>query len=172
VIGLAGSLAGGGVWNPVLAGWTYAGDLLVFGALAVSFPVAILTRSPGCELRALPWVAGGRQEQQRSRRQLAVGLADGLAGAVAQQGAVGEPGERVVQGLVLVFGGLAFGVPLVADHDHPEHSQQPKAGSKRDRGATSTVGLTSGDGPCDILISRWWDGEQADPSRPRTWCCG
>ena len=26
------------VWNPVLAGWTYAGDLLVWGALAVSFP--------------------------------------------------------------------------------------------------------------------------------------
>jgi hypothetical protein len=29
---LAGYLTGGGVWNPVLAGWTYAGDLLVWGA--------------------------------------------------------------------------------------------------------------------------------------------
>ena len=46
-IGLAGSLAGGGVWYPALAGWTYADDLLVWGALAVSFPAAILTRSPG-----------------------------------------------------------------------------------------------------------------------------
>src|SRR5215218_5695272 len=48
----AGRLPDGGVWNPVLAGWTYAGDLLVWGALAASFPVAILTRSPGCELGA------------------------------------------------------------------------------------------------------------------------
>ena len=46
-VGLAGYLIGGGVWNPVLAAWTYAGDLLVWGALAVSFPVAILARSPG-----------------------------------------------------------------------------------------------------------------------------
>jgi hypothetical protein len=53
-IGLAGYLTGGGVRNPVLAGWAYAGDLLVWGALAVSFPVAIVTRSPGCELAALP----------------------------------------------------------------------------------------------------------------------
>jgi hypothetical protein len=59
--GLAGSLAGGGVWNPVLAGWTYAGDLLVWGAVADLFPVAILTRSPGCELGALPWLLAGRQ---------------------------------------------------------------------------------------------------------------
>ena len=53
-IGLAGYLTGDAVWNPVLAGWTYAGDLLAWGALAVSFPVAIFTRSPGCELGALP----------------------------------------------------------------------------------------------------------------------
>src|SRR5215218_4362142 len=64
-IGLAGYLTGGGVWNPVLAGWTYAGDLLAWGALAVSFPVAILTRSPGCELGALPWLLAGRERGPR-----------------------------------------------------------------------------------------------------------
>jgi hypothetical protein len=42
-IGLAGYPTGAAVWNPVLAGWTYAGDLLVWGALAVSFPVAVVT---------------------------------------------------------------------------------------------------------------------------------
>ncbi len=73
-IGLAGYLAGGRVWNPVLAGWTYAGDLLVFGALAVSFPVAVLTRSPGCELGVLPWLLGGRQSEASPRPGCAVGL--------------------------------------------------------------------------------------------------
>ncbi len=74
VIGLAGHLAGGRLWNPVLAGWVYAGDLLVFGALAVSFLVAVLTRSPGCELGALPWVLGGRQGEAAPRPGCAVGL--------------------------------------------------------------------------------------------------
>jgi hypothetical protein len=73
-IGLVGSLAGGGVWNPVLAAWTYAGDLLAWGALAVSFPVAIVTRSPGCELGALPWLLGGREGEAAPRRGCAVGL--------------------------------------------------------------------------------------------------
>ena len=73
-IGLAGSLTGDGVWNPALAGWTYAGDLLAWGALAVSFPVAIVTRSPGCELGALPWLLGGRQGSAAPRLGCAVGL--------------------------------------------------------------------------------------------------
>jgi hypothetical protein len=73
-IGLIGYLAGGGVWNPVLAGWAYAGDLLAWGALAVSFPVAIVTRSPGCELGALPWLLGGREGEAAPRRGCAVGL--------------------------------------------------------------------------------------------------
>jgi hypothetical protein len=60
--------------EPVLAGWTYAGDLLVWGALAVSFPVAILTRSPGCELGALPWLFGGREGEAAPRPGCAVGL--------------------------------------------------------------------------------------------------
>ena len=74
VIGLAGFLTGGGVWNPVLAGWTYAGDLLFWGALAVSFPVAVFTRSPGCELGALPWLLAGRQGGAAPRPGCAVGL--------------------------------------------------------------------------------------------------
>jgi len=73
-IGLAGYLTGGGVWNPVLAGWAYAGDLLVWGALAVSFPVAVFTRSPGCELGALPWLLAGRQGAAAPRPGCAVGL--------------------------------------------------------------------------------------------------
>jgi hypothetical protein len=74
VIGLAGYLTGGGVWNPVLVGWAYASDLLVFGALAVSFPVAILTRSPGCELGAIAWLLAGRQGEAAPRPGCAVGL--------------------------------------------------------------------------------------------------
>jgi hypothetical protein len=73
-IGLVSSLAGGGVWNPVLAGWTYAGDLLVWGTLAVSFPVAILIRSPGCELGALGWLLGDRQGGAAPRPGCAIGL--------------------------------------------------------------------------------------------------
>jgi len=57
----------------VLAGWTYAGDLLVWGAPAVSFPVAILTR-PGCELGAIAWLLAGRQGEAAPRPACAVGL--------------------------------------------------------------------------------------------------
>jgi hypothetical protein len=53
-LGLAGYLAAGEVWTTALAAWVYAGDLLVFAALSVSFPVAIATRTPGCELNAIP----------------------------------------------------------------------------------------------------------------------
>jgi hypothetical protein len=54
LLGFVGYLFAAEFWNPVLAGWVYAADLLVMGALAVSFPVAIATRSPGCELGAIP----------------------------------------------------------------------------------------------------------------------
>jgi hypothetical protein len=60
-LGLAGYLVSGEFWNPVLAGWVYAGDLVVFTALAVSFPVAVATRSPGCELGAIPWLIARRR---------------------------------------------------------------------------------------------------------------
>jgi hypothetical protein len=43
-------------------------------ALAVSFPVAIVTRSPGCEFGALPWLLAGRQDGAAPRRGCAVGL--------------------------------------------------------------------------------------------------
>jgi hypothetical protein len=73
-IGLVGYLTGAEMWNPVLAGWIYAGDLLAWGALAVSFPVAIVTRSPGCELGAIPWLLAGRERWAAPRRGCAVGL--------------------------------------------------------------------------------------------------
>jgi hypothetical protein len=60
-LGLAGWMVSGEFWNLVLAGWVYAGDLLVFAALAISFPVAIATRSPGCELGAIPWILARRR---------------------------------------------------------------------------------------------------------------
>ena len=60
-IGLAGYLVSGEFWNPVVAGWVYAGDLLVMAALAVSFPLATATRSPGCELGAIPWLIARRR---------------------------------------------------------------------------------------------------------------
>jgi hypothetical protein len=60
-LGLIGHVASGEWWNPVLAGWVYAGDIVVFAALAVSFPVAVATQSPGCELGAIPWVIARRR---------------------------------------------------------------------------------------------------------------
>lgn len=75
-IGLAGNLVASEFWNPVLAGWVYAGDLLVMAALAVSFPVAIATRSPGCELGAIPWLVARRRgsSYKRPRPGCAIGL--------------------------------------------------------------------------------------------------
>lgn len=74
--GLAGYLVSDEFWNPVLAGWAYAGDLLVWTALAVSFPVAVATRSPGCELGAIPWLFARRRGEASAslRPGCAVGL--------------------------------------------------------------------------------------------------
>jgi hypothetical protein len=60
-LGLVGYLVSGAFWNAVVAAWVFAGDLLVMTALAVSFPVAIATRSPGCELGAIPWLIARRR---------------------------------------------------------------------------------------------------------------
>ena len=75
-LGLAGYLVSGEFWNVVLAGWVYAGDLLVMAALAVSFPVAVATRSPGCELGAIPWLISRRRGRtyETPRPGCAVGL--------------------------------------------------------------------------------------------------
>jgi hypothetical protein len=73
------------------------------------------------------------QQQQRSRHQLPVGLPDGLVDAIVQQGPVGQAGEPVVQRLVLVVGRLAFGAPLIADHDQPEHPKQHQPDREHDR---------------------------------------
>lgn len=76
VLGLAGYVISGEWWNIVLAAWVYAGDVLVFAAIAVSFPVAVAARTPGCELGAIPWLlARGRGTTERLRRPTcAVGL--------------------------------------------------------------------------------------------------
>jgi hypothetical protein len=60
-LGVAGYLVSGEFWNGVLTGWVFAGDVVVFAALAVSFPVAVATRSPGCELGAIPWLIARRR---------------------------------------------------------------------------------------------------------------
>jgi len=49
-----GYFASGEIWTSALAAWVYVGDVVVFGALAVSFPVAIAMRTPGCEFNAIP----------------------------------------------------------------------------------------------------------------------
>jgi hypothetical protein len=79
LLGSVGSLAWGEVWTTALAAWVYAGDLLVFGALAVSFPVAIATRTPGCEFNALPRLVArlrGRADEEVRRCLLGVDLLD------------------------------------------------------------------------------------------------
>jgi hypothetical protein len=78
-IGAASYLASREVWTTALAVWVYAGDLLVFGALSVSFPVAIATRTPGCELNALPKLVArwrGTADEETRRCLLGVDLLD------------------------------------------------------------------------------------------------
>jgi len=78
-IGSIGYLAAGEVWTTALATWVYAGDLLVFGALSVSFPVAIVMRTPGCELNALPRLVArlrGTTDEATRRCLLGVDLLD------------------------------------------------------------------------------------------------
>jgi hypothetical protein len=78
-IGAAGHLATGAVWTTALAAWVYAGDLLVFGALSVSFPVAIATRTPGCEFNAVPRLVArlrGTSDEETRRCLLGVDLLD------------------------------------------------------------------------------------------------
>jgi hypothetical protein len=78
-LGLAGFLATGEIWTTALATWVYAGDLLVFAALSVSFPVAIATRTPGCELNAIPRLVArlrGTTDEETRRCILGVDLLD------------------------------------------------------------------------------------------------
>ncbi len=77
----ASYLTTGEIWTTALAAWVYAGDLLVFGALLVSFPVAIATRTPGCEFNALPRLVAqlrGRADEETRRCLLGVDLLDRL----------------------------------------------------------------------------------------------
>jgi len=48
--------------------------------------------------------------------------------------------------LALGLGRLALGPPLVADHDRPEHTQQPQASGERDRGRHDDEGLRGAQG--------------------------
>lgn len=78
-IGSVGYLASGEIWTTALAVWVYAGDLLVFGALSVSFPVAIVTRTPGCEFNAMPRLVArlrGTSDEETRRCILGVDLLD------------------------------------------------------------------------------------------------
>jgi hypothetical protein len=79
-IGSVGDLAAREFWTTALAAWVYAGDLLVFTALSVSFPVAIATRTPGCELNAVPRLVArlrGMADVETRRCILGVDLLDG-----------------------------------------------------------------------------------------------
>jgi hypothetical protein len=79
VLGSASYLAAGEIWTTALAAWVYAGDLLVVGALSVSFPVAIVMRTPGCELNAVPRLVArlrGRADEETRRCLLGVDLLD------------------------------------------------------------------------------------------------
>jgi hypothetical protein len=79
-IGLVGYLAASEFWTTALAAWVYAGDLLVFAALSVLFPVAMATRTPGCELNAVPRLVArlrGAADAETRRCILGVDLLDG-----------------------------------------------------------------------------------------------
>jgi hypothetical protein len=79
VLGSVGYLTSREVWTTALAAWVYAGDLLVFAALSISFPVAIATRTPGCELNAMPRLVArlrGTTDEETRRCLLGVDLLD------------------------------------------------------------------------------------------------
>jgi hypothetical protein len=100
-IGSASYLAAGEIWTTALAAWVYAGDLVVFAALSVSFPVAIVMRTPGCELNALPKLVArlrGTADEETRRCLLGVDLFD--KSPMRRRGAVAErtrPGRRDTQ---------------------------------------------------------------------------
>jgi hypothetical protein len=100
-IGSASYLASREIWTTALAAWVYAGDLVVFAALSVSFPVAIVMRTPGCELNALPKLVArlrGTADEETRRCLLGVDLFD--KSPMRRRGAVAErtrPGRRDTQ---------------------------------------------------------------------------
>jgi hypothetical protein len=100
-LGAASYLAAGEIWTTALAAWVYAGDLVVFAALSVSFPVAIVMRTPGCELNALPKLLArlrGTADEETRRCLLGVDLFD--KPPMRRRGAVAErtrPGRRDTQ---------------------------------------------------------------------------
>jgi hypothetical protein len=100
-IGSASYLTAGEIWTTALAAWMYAGDLVVFAALSVSFPVAIVMRTPGCELNALPKLVArlrGTADEETRRCLLGVDLFD--KSPMRRRGAVAErtrPGRRDTQ---------------------------------------------------------------------------
>jgi hypothetical protein len=100
-IGSASYLTAGEIWTTALAAWMYAGDLVVFAALSVSFPVAIVMRTPGCELNALPKLVArlrGTADEETRRCLLGVDLFD--KPPMRRRGAVAErtrPGRRDTQ---------------------------------------------------------------------------
>jgi hypothetical protein len=100
-IGSASYLASREIWTTALAAWMYAGDLVVFAALSVSFPVAIVMRTPGCELNALPKLVArlrGTADEETRRCLLGVDLFD--KPPMRRRGAVAErtrPGRRDTQ---------------------------------------------------------------------------
>lgn len=73
-IGVVGYLVSGTIWSTFLAGWVYAADLFVFGAFVVSFPIAIVARSPGCELGAIHWLIARARGEMYARPGCAIGL--------------------------------------------------------------------------------------------------
>jgi hypothetical protein len=79
VLGSAGSIASGEIWTLPLALWVYAGDVLVFGALVLSFPLAIVMRTPGCEFNAVPRLTArlrGTADEEARRCILGIDLLD------------------------------------------------------------------------------------------------
>jgi len=78
-IGSVGYFASGEIWTTALAAWVYVGDLVVFGALSVSFPVAIAARTPGCEFNAMPRLVArlrGTPDEETRRCILGVDMLD------------------------------------------------------------------------------------------------
>jgi hypothetical protein len=79
VLGSAGSIASDEIWIVPLALWVYAGDVLVFGTLVLSFPLAIVMRTAGCEFNAVPRLIArlrGTADKETRRCILGIDLLD------------------------------------------------------------------------------------------------
>jgi hypothetical protein len=100
-IAAVGYMASREIWTTALAAWVYAGDLVVFAALVVSFPLAIAMRTPGLRVqrhaeapRSTAWHAGWGDAALHPRRGPARQAPDAPAGPPSRSASTSTKGDQ------------------------------------------------------------------------------